>query len=993
LEGVGLIRSYQPDPRLCNDGPANNVDGQDNFFPDLSGRAAGRNMMKDNSPRRKTWLAVNSHGWEDFPVHQVGDKAGELLASWTALWHPLILLASGELPVWNRTDNLPDNAEGSIAVVPAFLEKQISLSARHKLEDLGGTWFTGSSSRESSATGIIGLLGIDPSGIATDVVQDFYSFGYCYLQVQLMTRQLRYVSTLDTAIISEHLIAAAQAASTADESTCREMLQRGFDQLIQERSNYYPDGGRFVDCLYLANKISISGLQETLSFGHPVSFQTSGQTLANLASAPENRDVFRKIGERIAEGSLCVVAGPASELAMPLLSLASVVRQTAKGRQSIREIFPKATCATWGSRRFGLSRSLPGILELAGFTSAVHASLDDGNFPHTAPNLTRWQGDDLTIFNALSSMPRLADSPETWLKLSIRTGEMIESHHFATEFFVHWPGAQSDSYVDLVNSQKFGEVLGRFITVDQFFSEASDPGYTQTWRADDYRDPFLAQLVQANSLDPVSRFSRYWQLSARLQTALSLHRMLMLLDAKTEICQGEDDLRESIDQLTEGTSPPADRETASHVEQLVEKYSGRLATILAGESNPVESNPVESGGGKLRINSHHFPFNSANTANTALGSKEANVPAWGYRYVPGGEDSVSSTGLLRKAFQRKKVPLVVDGIRLQNPYFYVDINPQTGGIGGICFHTRRGSVASQQLAIRSSSVSISRKGNTDGRYSQMVATRVGVFSETSEQATLESTGQLVLDGRVSGTFRQLTHLSLHEPVVRLDIDVELSEPLTGAPWQDYLCNRIAWNDDAPAIHYWSMGTRTQTSLNRIKSPMALQIEQQAGNLSLFPCGLPFHQRSGYRQLDTLLSVKGETTSHWTLGLGVNIVYPLNAAMAMMSPPLEIPMREWEANREKSGWIFHLNCKNVAVFDWPGIYGQEGERYLAGRSLRFLVRETQGRPASVRLDCFRPISQGWFCQADGARTREIAVVDGKLTWDLAAHQMAIVEWVW
>ncbi len=939
--------------------------------------------MNDNFPRRKSWLAVNSHGWEDFPVHHVGHPASELLSSWSALWHPLVLLASGELPRWNRLDDVPDRAEGSIAIVPAFLEKQVSQNIRHKLEDLGGTWLTGSASRQSNVASLIQLLETGGPEIGAEVVGDFFSFGYCYLQVQLMTRQLRYVSTLDNAAIAEHLANAARAAAEKQDSKCREQLQRGFDLLIQERSSYYPDGGRFVDCLYLSGKTSVKGLRETLACGHAVSLQASGRTLDFMANSSENSELFATIRQRAADGSVGIIAGPASELPAPVLSVATVLRQIAKGRGIARRLFPDAACSTWGSRRFGLSRSLPGLLELSGFTSAIHATLDDGRFPHTAPNLTRWQGDDQTHINALTSMPRLADSPETWLKLSIRTGEMIESHHFATELLVHWPGVQAESYQDLVNSLKFGEVLGKFITVDQFFAEASDPGYTQTWRSDDYRDPFLVQLVQANAVDPLSRFSKYWQRSSQLHVALTLHRLLKLLEPASPLAGPDEIIRERVDQLSEGTDLPATGKPDSEIESLTGRFASRLAELLSGE--PAPNDPR---GGRLLINPQHYPVG------IAMGDEAAKVPAWGFLYSS-GEAKVGQPGkrLLRKNPSGKNVPLVVDGIRLQNPWFYVDLNPQTGGIGGICFHARRGAIVSQQLAIRSTSGPVSRKGTAEARYSQMAATRIGVLSENSEQATLESTGQLVLEGRGVGTFRQLTHLSRHEPLVKLEIEVELAEPVTGPPWQNYLCNRIAWNDDANAIDYWSFGTRTQTWLNRITAPVALQIEQLSANVALFPCGLPFHQRVGYRQLDTLLAVQGETARNWQLGLGVNVDYPLNAAMSLMAPLIELPASSWPANREKSGWLFHLNCKNVAVLDWPGNPGVGEEGKSGERSLQLLVRETEGRPAQVRLDCFRPIKQGWLCLADSTRKQDLTVVDGSATWELVAHQTAIVELVW
>ena len=44
---------------------------------------------------------------EDFPIHHRGHEAANLLASWTALWHPALIASAGEMPGWHQTDN-PD---------------------------------------------------------------------------------------------------------------------------------------------------------------------------------------------------------------------------------------------------------------------------------------------------------------------------------------------------------------------------------------------------------------------------------------------------------------------------------------------------------------------------------------------------------------------------------------------------------------------------------------------------------------------------------------------------------------------------------------------------------------------------------------------------------------------------------------------------------------------------------------------------------------------
>ena len=57
------------------------------------------------------------------------------------------------------------------------------------------------------------LQAVDGPGILEgDLVQDFLALGYAFLQIQLLTRQMRYSSSLDEVNFNQHLLAAAQAA-------------------------------------------------------------------------------------------------------------------------------------------------------------------------------------------------------------------------------------------------------------------------------------------------------------------------------------------------------------------------------------------------------------------------------------------------------------------------------------------------------------------------------------------------------------------------------------------------------------------------------------------------------------------------------------------------------------------------------------------------------------------------------------------------------------
>ena len=60
------------------------------------------------------------------------------------------------------------------------------------------------------------------------------------MQVELLTRQMRYASNLDEVYFNNTILAAAQAYVDADQQKTKELLQSCFDVLGEERDHFYP---------------------------------------------------------------------------------------------------------------------------------------------------------------------------------------------------------------------------------------------------------------------------------------------------------------------------------------------------------------------------------------------------------------------------------------------------------------------------------------------------------------------------------------------------------------------------------------------------------------------------------------------------------------------------------------------------------------------------------------------------------------------------------
>ena len=65
---------------------------------------------------------------ENFPTHLGSQEAAELLAAWTALWHPALIASTGRLPGWHCADSPPDpgDLDGELIVVPSVSRQRLA---------------------------------------------------------------------------------------------------------------------------------------------------------------------------------------------------------------------------------------------------------------------------------------------------------------------------------------------------------------------------------------------------------------------------------------------------------------------------------------------------------------------------------------------------------------------------------------------------------------------------------------------------------------------------------------------------------------------------------------------------------------------------------------------------------------------------------------------------------------------------------------------------
>ncbi len=244
--------------------------------------------------------------------------------------------------------------------------------------------------------------------ICPDLAADFLALGYCHLQVELLTRKLRYSSNLDEGGLRTAAVAAAVAALAGDTAAARRELQSAFDRLHEAREYFYPVETRLLDLTLLAHGTLGDALRAELTAGLPRNLLCSGEVLEELARCESQ--TLEVLKQALAADRAALVGGEWSESRLPLLAPEAIAAELARGLAVYdRHLGRRPT--VFGRRRFGLTPVLPQILERLGFTAAFHCTLDDGRFPAGKQGRIQWEGLDGTTIDALGSVPLDAGPP------------------------------------------------------------------------------------------------------------------------------------------------------------------------------------------------------------------------------------------------------------------------------------------------------------------------------------------------------------------------------------------------------------------------------------------------------------------------------------------------------------------------------------------------------------------------------------------------------
>lgn len=885
---------------------------------------------------------------EDFPSDLSDYDARSMLAAWTVLWHPQLLAATGQLPTWYRADSPPDPKPGCLIVAPAPSMAQLPADFQLRVEEAGDCHLVTGGSRSELLASILQIASDHEAAIPGDLpqltddgrpiaVDDFYAAGYASLQIQVMTRRLRYTSNLDEIHVQNRAVGAAESFLKGKAAESIAALHEVFDALAEERDHYFSASDPHLVDLTLVSPTTVDQMLDEVDASDSIKASDAvlatprnfliDQDVAEILNKSSNNRVgsFR---QAIAESRLgWAGGGPSASICLDAMTVGAAHAAIAKATQECRQAIgsdPRVFARFTG----GWSGDMNWALALLGYLGVIPIDFAAGT----------GHGDEAKVLletgqrqiEALTAKPIDASSDAAFLSLGAKLGESIDGGEIATALFAHWPGQGCDSFSDVRRAATWSLCFGRFWKLDEYFSDGEHPYHHGNISAASKFSASLLELAVENEVcDPISSQATDFCDSVR-QEQLDLVGGLADLVSGRKLVQ--DDPLEHFANAVVGNEAPSPPAT-----MLINSASvGRRETLTCDHSVSADAK-------------HVFACSQQGSTNEVT----VDVPACGFVLL-GSEGrskpaSKSLTQRLREKFSSGQRLIASmersEGSgRLQNEFMEIVISPESGGVSGVYSGSIRGNRFSMKL--------VRHKSEVVGEPSETVMKCNSIKVDSSSPAT----GCVTATGTIGETdqdqslanFTLKYQLDRGSRVLQVSGVLTPSDELSGSPWQNYFAARAAVSGEAAICRPMIRDKVHRRSSRNIVAPLGVVVDEAERQTMVATHGLAFHRIASDRFLDTLLHVNGESQGGFRLSYGFDVPTPVAMARSLIAPTMSLTVNA-PANAAPLGWIIHSSPRTICVASL------DVEKSSNGRLVaRVRVVQTQPQPCKAVLRFLRDV---------------------------------------
>jgi len=432
-------------------------------------------------PDRVTVL-LPCHGIDDFPTWLEDEQADQLLAAWTAVWHPAIIAAVGRPPAWVSLDGPPPEPP-AIGVIPAPWDD------RFNGDESEGRWVRRQESIDAVAQATARLLGLEPAGraweAAAGAAEDFRAVGLGVLLAELVAHRMRSEADLTGTGFAEAIVTAARAVVAGDGETGQTALTEAFACLATSRGRYYPVDCWLLDLVLLAGSTLGPPLERELASPVPAAVVATGETIRTLADAhPDTLVAFRAA---VDAGRVEPCGGRDTESPLAACLPEQILASLTAGRVAWREHLGRAP-ACYAAISGGSSALLPQLLAGLGYRAAIWSLFDGSPLPDAGTGLIRWESGGCGV-TAIARPALDVSRPRSILELPDRLGDAMDHDHVAVVPLAHYAGNASRWHDLLRRIGARSDLLGRFVTPTQLVDRDGEAATPASFEPDAFPCP------------------------------------------------------------------------------------------------------------------------------------------------------------------------------------------------------------------------------------------------------------------------------------------------------------------------------------------------------------------------------------------------------------------------------------------------------------------------------------------------------------------------
>ena len=872
-------------------------------------------------------------------------ESQELLETWIAAHHPVLLELDATMPRWETSSYPPFNLqkENDIVIIPPCCETY--WNDDWEQQTAGCTLIRNDDHRDEIVQQVFTARSHEAQPFDENFVADCYAFAVARFLLALMNRNLHYMHMPDDIRLKELLGNAINAARHNEPGGVQQALQSAFDEIASAKDHYHQTQNYFVELVLVTKTTTGEALRQLLFESPQIDLFMPSSVLETL---PETQpETFAQLQTAVEQRKVRFIVDDTEPQSLTLLPILDVADRILAGLSAYSELL-KVSPTIYGRLTNGLSPALPQLLKLTEIKGAIHfAPLVGWHIPEQEQSKIVWQGVDNTSADTLVRYPVDASTYLAFFKFA----EHFSSQHYQdsvpTAVFALFPGQQSGWLGILRQMNRYTTAFGKFVNIEEYFDQTGYTGGSQRFGYDKYPVNALMEPEQ----NPISQWNGLYRESRDRLVQSALETLLTLLNR-----------------------PVSELPVA---QQLTEAITCR--------------EPATGASGQIAINPLSF------ARRMFIDDVAVDVPPLGYAFHPSGDTPIPDTvvpaktgrlkGLLSFVSTKDKPAPVLarqstDDIGrgekrslyiLENRYFTAKFDATTGILRSIFTNRSRHNQLSQQIACRKNQ-----------KYTVQCVDEITITKSTTEVGQLRIAGRLVFpEGELAARFIETATIRSQSRLLEIDLTLEPIMELDDDRWNSYIAVRYAWNDDGLIQRgYLNDGMHILPDRKHLHSPKLVDLRSEVESLTFFTEGLPFHRRSGNRQLDTLAVVKGETQRQFRLGIGVNMKNPVFASHDFLLGQEGFVFPVQCQPKNPSSWLFQIESSNVVALHWEPIFeaGDKPVGYMV------YLQEFEGRRAHFALRSFLPPKRAVAMNFQGKELKTLKTKGDAVLIDMHIYEL-------